>query len=256
MSGERSTYIIHMDKSVMPKVFATHHHWYSSILHAIKTDTPTTSAGLQSTARLIYTYDHALHGFSALLSSQELESLRESPGFVSAYSDRAVTLDTTHTFEFLKLNPVTGLWPASDYGEDVIVGVIDSGIWPESPSFKDDGMTQIPARWKGTCEEGEDFNSSMCNRKLIGARSFIKGLIAANPGIHVTMNSPRDTFGHGTHTSSTVAGNYVEGASYFGYATGTARGVAPRARVAMYKVAGEEGLTSDEIGRASCRERV
>nr|XP_027109539.1 subtilisin-like protease SBT1.4 [Coffea arabica] len=56
----------------------------------------------------------------------------------------------TRTSDFLYLNPVTGQWPASNFGKDVIVGVVDSGVWPESPSYKDDGMTPTPSKWKGT----------------------------------------------------------------------------------------------------------
>lgn len=102
-----------------------------------------------------------------MLSRDELEALKKVSGFVSAYSDRNITLDTTHSFEFLSLNPLTGIWPASDYGKDVVIGVIDIGVWPESLSFKDDGITDIPAIWKGICEEGQDFNSSMCNKSSL-----------------------------------------------------------------------------------------
>ena len=58
-------------------------------------------------------------------------------------------------------------------------------------------------------------NASMCNKKLIGARSFGKGLIANKPGFNISMNSARGMVGHGTLTSSIVAGNYVKGASFF-----------------------------------------
>ncbi|KAF3661298.1 putative subtilisin-like protease-like [Capsicum annuum] len=144
-------------------------------------------------------------GYAISFSLNELQALKRSPGFVSAYKDVPVELHTTHAPEFLKLNPSFGLWPASNFGQDVIIGVVDTGIWPESLSFRDDGMPEIPKRWKGICRTGTDFNSSL---------------------------------------SSLAAGNYVHGVSYFGYATGTAKGVAPRARLAIYKISWPEFSTS------------
>ncbi|KAL0366248.1 UNVERIFIED_CONTAM: Subtilisin-like protease SBT3 [Sesamum radiatum] len=244
--GERSSYIVHMDKSFMPKPFASHNHWYSFTVKSLTSVNHKSLDHHGKPLKLVYTYDNVFHGFSALLSNDELEALKKSPGFVSAYSDMNVMLDTTHTFEFLSLNPVTGLWPASQYGKDVIVGVIDTGVWPESLSFQDDGMAKIPSRWKGTCEVGQEFNSSLCNRKLIGVRYFNKGVQAANTNTILSMNSGRDTEGYGAHTSS-AAGNYVEGVPFFGYASGIARGVAPRARVAMYKVLWDEGRYAFDV---------
>ncbi|XP_022894339.1 subtilisin-like protease SBT1.9 [Olea europaea var. sylvestris] len=246
-SAERSTYIVHMDKSLMPKAFSSHHYWYSSILQSIKSVELTSLGAHNPSPKLVYTYDHAFHGFSAVMSKDELRALKKSQGFVSAYPDDIVTPDTTHTSKFLSLNTATGIWPASEYGKDVIIGIIDSGIWPESPSFKDDGMTEVPARWKGICQADEGFNSSLCNKKLIGARYFSRGVREANPGITITMDSARDDSGHGTHVASTAAGNYVDGISFFGYAPGTARGVAPRARLAAYKVIWNEGSLESDV---------
>ncbi|KAK7344117.1 hypothetical protein VNO77_13407 [Canavalia gladiata] len=246
-NAESSTYIVHMDKSFMPQVFASHNDWYESTMDSINSATPDQTSEQQS-QKLMYIYDNAMHGFSAMLSSDELENLKKARGFVTAYPDRSATIDTTHTYEFLSLDSPNGLWNASNFGEGVIVGMIDTGIWPESESFKDDGMTKkIPSKWKGTCEPGQEFNTSMCNFKLIGARYFNKGVKAANPNITISMNSARDTEGHGSHTSSTVAGNYVNDASFFGYAEGVARGIAPRASLAMYKVLWEEGRQASDV---------
>ncbi|KAI3465337.1 hypothetical protein Pfo_022000 [Paulownia fortunei] len=240
-STQRSTYIVHMDKSSMPKAFASCHHWYSSTLESTKSTSVKSSDGQYPWPKLVHTYDNAFHGFSAVMSKDELESLKRSPGFLWAYNDGPITPDTTHTYKFLSLNTASGIWPASQYGKDVIIGVVDSGIWPESPSFRDEGMTEIPARWRGTCEVGQDFNSSRCNKKIIGARFFNQGVLATYPEVNISMNSTRDTFGHGTHVASIAAGSYVEGVSFFAYAPGTARGVAPRARLAIYKVLWDEG---------------
>ncbi|MCD9560311.1 Subtilisin-like protease sbt3 [Datura stramonium] len=234
--AERTTYIVHLDKSLMPNVFATHHHWHSSTIESIKIATPASLNSHHPAPKLLYSYDNVFHGFSAVLSKDEVEALKKSPGFVSAYKDIPVELHTTHTPDFLKLNPSSGLWPASGFGQDVIIGVVDTGIWPESPSFRDDGMPEIPKRWKGICRAGTDFNSSLCNRKIIGVNYFYEGAQAANTHENITTISARDSWGHGTHIASIAAGNYAQGVSYFGYGKGTARGVAPHARLAIYKV--------------------
>ncbi|KAI6688100.1 hypothetical protein NL676_024928 [Syzygium grande] len=249
--GQSDNYIIHMDLSSMPKAFSDHHSWYLAIVSSlVRSPNPKARAGASATpasSKLIYSYTHVMQGFSATLSPSELEALKNTPGYLSSMKDLPVKVDTTHSPQFLGLNSNFGAWPTSDYGKDVIVGLVDTGVWPESPSFNDDGMTAIPAKWKGECEVGTQFNASMCNKKLIGARFFNKALVAKNPNITISMNSTRDTEGHGTHTSTTAAGNYVADASYFGYAPGIASGVAPRAQVAMYKALWDEGAYAADV---------
>ncbi|KAJ4701734.1 subtilisin-like protease [Melia azedarach] len=247
--AQHDNYIVYMDLSAMPKAFQGQHSWYSATLQSVSRTVRANSTKLNtfSSANLLYSYNHVINGFSASLTPAELEALKSSPGYISSIRDLPVKPDTTHSPNFLGLNSKSGAWPVSNFGQDVIVGVVDTGIWPESESYNDKGMPDIPSRWKGECVTGTQFNSSLCNKKLIGARFFNKGLVSKNPNITISMNSTRDTDGHGTHTSSTAAGNYVEGASYFGYAPGTARGMAPLARVAMYKALWDEGSYTSDI---------
>ncbi|KAF8012388.1 hypothetical protein BT93_I0515 [Corymbia citriodora subsp. variegata] len=238
------TYIVHMDARSMPKVFSDQRSWYLATLSSVS-EVGATSNPL---GKLVYTYRSSVHGFSATLTRPELESLKRSPHYVSSTRDCPLKLHTTHTPGFLGLSSVSGAWPVSEYGEDVIIGFVDTGIWPESASFHDDGIPAIPSRWKGSCVSGGDFNASFCNKKIIGSRFYYRGLMANNPkAIKVSMDSARDTDGHGTHTSSTAAGNWVRGASYFGYAPGTAVGMAPKCRIAMYKAVWRQGVYASDV---------
>jgi len=233
--AQSNNYIIHMDASAMPKAFSSQHAWYLSTLSSALANARTSNYNdiktPHASSKLIYTYTNAMNGFSAKLSPEEFEALKISPGYISSVPDLPGKLHTTHSPEFLGLNPNTGAWPAGKFGEDVIVGLVDTGIWPESESFNDEGMPdKLPSRWHGNCE-----SSIKCNNKLIGARFFNKGFHAMTSNVSL-VNSSRDTEGHGTHTSSIAIGSQVHNASFFGYANGSAKGVAPRARLAMYKV--------------------
>ncbi|KAK6158065.1 hypothetical protein DH2020_005379 [Rehmannia glutinosa] len=173
----------------------------------------------QDPPRIVHTYRHVINGFAAKLTPRELEEIEKKDGFLYARREEYSSLHTTRTPTFLGLNQNNGPWtsPAS-FGKGVIIGVLDTGITPSHPSF-DDKAFPSSRRWKGKCE----FNKKACNNKLIGARSF------------VDTNPPFDDDGHGTHTASTAAGNFVPGANLFGQANGTASGLAPLAHLAIYK---------------------
>ncbi|CAI0451703.1 unnamed protein product [Linum tenue] len=188
---------------------------------------------------MLYTYSTLIHGFSTRLSAEEAESLEKQPGVLSVTPETIYELHTTRTPKFLGLeqSEALPLLLASESVSEVIVGVLDTGAWPELESFNDKGLGPVPSSWKGTCEVGKNFDSTKCNKKLIGARYFLKG----------ESKSPRDDDGHGSHTSTTTAGSVVSGANLFGFASGSARGMAPLARVAIYKVCWLGGCFGSDI---------
>ncbi|KAD4888609.1 hypothetical protein E3N88_20682 [Mikania micrantha] len=225
--NHKKTYIVHMDKSVMPSPFSDHVHWYH-----------TTMRSVSKTTDMMYAYNKVMHGFTTRLTIDEVELLKQQNGIVSVQEEQVYQLHTTRSPEFLGLERNDLMLPESISGGDVIVGVLDTGVWPKSKSLDDTGFGPIPRRWKGKCETGPDFNKSSCNRKLIGARYFLKGYEAFLNGTfdeNLESRSPVDDDGHGTHCATTAVGSAVPDASLFGYAKGTARGMAPHARLAVYK---------------------
>ncbi|XP_010465317.1 PREDICTED: subtilisin-like protease SBT1.5 isoform X3 [Camelina sativa] len=235
------TYIIHVDHEAKPSIFPTHRHWYTSSLTSLTSTTPS----------IIHTYDTVFHGFSARLTSQDAAQLLNHPHVISVIPEQVRHLHTTRSPEFLGLRSTdkAGLLEESDFGSDLVIGVIDTGIWPERPSFDDRGLGPVPIRWKGQCIASQDFPTTACNRKLVGARFFCGGYEATNGKMNETteFRSPRDSDGHGTHTASISAGRYVFPASTLGYARGLAAGMAPKARLAAYKVCWNSGCYDSDI---------
>ncbi|KAM3289589.1 hypothetical protein P3S67_017877 [Capsicum chacoense] len=145
-NSQSETYIIYMDLSSMPKAFSSHHSWY---LSTIASASDSSNIGSDNRNSLVYTYTNAIHGFSASLSPSEIEVIKNSLGYLASTRDMTVKIDTTHTSQFLGLNSNSGAWTESNYGKDVIVGLVDTGIWPESRSYYDNGMNDVPLKWKG-----------------------------------------------------------------------------------------------------------
>ncbi|KAK4589169.1 hypothetical protein RGQ29_019958 [Quercus rubra] len=239
---EQQVYIVyfgeHSGENTLDEIKDTHHSYLFSVKKNVE----------EARSSLIYSYKHSINGFAALLTPEEASQLSELEEVVSVYQSnpKKYSLHTTRSWEFLGLDtkpkyPWSGgdLLSKAKYGEEVIVGVLDSGVWPESKSFSDEGMGPVPKSWKGICQTGDAFNSSNCNRKLIGARYYLKGYEKHFGSLNTNEDyrSPRDKDGHGTHTTSTVGGRRVHSTSAIGgFAHGTASGGAPLVRLAIYKV--------------------
>jgi len=206
----------------------------------------------------IYDYYYSFNGFAAQMSLEQANKMAGVDGVLAVSADELQTMDTSSTPDFLGLSDPGGLWDQlgrfDSAGEDIVIGVVDSGVWPESLSFSDrdaDGKLvyhQIPG-WNVKCTPGEEFNASNCNKKLIGAQWFNAawgGDAAVEAQRPWEYMSARDYNGHGTHTSSTAGGNHGVVATGPAAVFGSVSGMAPRARISMYKAlwSTEDGSTA------------
>ncbi|TIC82869.1 S8 family serine peptidase [Nocardioides sp. GY 10127] len=226
----------------------------------------------------------ASNGFSAHLTGKQATELAKDKDVLAVVeNDRRELLDydSDNTANFLDMVGKGGSWASnggrSKAGAGVVVGVLDTGIWPESKSFKGAALSSRPTgawdatmspigvtsmkkadgtTFTGECETGEDFELSDCSSKIIGARyyddSFLAyvdaGYIVPNDG---EVDSARDGDSHGSHTASTAAGRPVNDVVTEGVEFGQVVGMAPQASVAAYKVCWE-ATTPDGDDASGC----
>eukprot|EP00775_Hariotina_reticulata_P011933 gene11933-12076_t len=175
-------------------------------------------------------YHYTLAGFTiGPITPREVVALQNDPGVLLVVPDQAASgRRMVSAPTFLGLDAAGGIWSnlggQQSAGDDVVVCVVDTGIWPELPSFSDraDAVSNSgsvvyndpPATYTGYCQPGDNVTTSTCKNR-----------------------EP-----HGTHVASIAAGNADIPSELFpGH---TLSGVAPRARVASYKVEwGDEDST-------------
>jgi hypothetical protein len=219
--------------------------------------------------QVVHRYTKVFNGVSMVLPSDNVGDVASAQGVKAVYLDELVQLDTDASPAFIGAPAAWAqLGGQESAGEGVIVGILDSGIWPEHPSVADPDPSGKPyapppvvpgangfagGAPRNTCDFGDTaWNANdapfACNNKLIGAYDFIDTYKAFVGLLPTEFDSARDDNGHGTHTLTTSAGNAGVAASMYGVDRGVVSGIAPRAHVIAYRVCGDAGCyNSDSI---------
>ena len=202
-------------------------------------------------------------GIALRVPANKAAALLKLPGVAAVQEDKPEQLLTDSSPAFIGAPTIYNkLGGSSSSGKGVVVGILDSGAWPEHPQFADPGtLPAVPATKDGTpriCNFGDNpltpaADPFVCNRKLIGGAPFLDTYNAVFGG-ESTPTSARDSNGHGTHTATTSAGGPVADANPLGISRGPIHGIAPAAHVSVYKVCGVEGCfpsdSAQAVGRA------
>ena len=218
-------------------------------------DESTTAADVAAAVggEVLAQYSRVMNGAALLVSTSKLDALGAVPGVTGVFANEFRQTQTTVSPEFIEADEAWDeLGGPENAGEGVVVGVVDTGIWPEHPSFADDGTFPAPPpSWTGTnCDFGSSTPGDApftCNNKLIGATWAMPAYASSGLLLPTEFRSARDDNGHGTHTASTAAGNHGVPATLLGIPRGEVSGIAPRAHVAMYKACGDLGCFGSDL---------
>jgi len=220
----------------------------TSALTLVALTGPGTSAGTRDAADLlarqdavlaaigaeepVYRWTTALNGFALPLSEAQLALLDDQPGIAVIEPDEVRPLAGRTASATVR---GASRSPRLRGGAGVVIGVVDSGIAPDSPAFADvPGLGREPQEFTGECAEGDGWTVGDCTRKVVGARWFAAGFGTDRVRSSESL-SARDVLGHGTQVSSVAAGNAGVSVRVDGRDAGSFGGVAPQARIAAYK---------------------
>jgi len=186
---------------------------------------------------VLYRYTAALNGFAAELTREQVKQLRSHPDVALVERSTTHRLASVDSPRFLGVEEAWASAGGPDRaGRGTVVGVIDSGVWPENPSFAALAgvRSRGPAGFRGACTPAEQWDEADCNSKVVSARYFVKGFGKENLAASEYL-SPRDGSGHGSHAAAIAAGNDRVRVRVEGQDFGHASGMAPGARIAAYK---------------------
>ncbi|MFY8274735.1 S8 family serine peptidase [Pseudoalteromonas sp. SSDWG2] len=216
-------------------------------------------------------FTKAINGFSVTMTEQEAANVAALGSVASVMRSKHYDLLTDEGPKQIGADQVwSGMTSPTGIefkGEGQIVGIIDTGINSDHPSFADiggDGYDHTnpwgAGQYVGDCVE--DAEHIQCNDKLIGVRSYdvitdtFSEMIPGWPAIG------EDYQGHGSHVASTAAGNVVKDVPFMMAGTGENQdgvvladalfpeisGVAPHANIISYQVC----HSSNESGYRGC----
>ncbi|CAJ1941570.1 unnamed protein product [Sphenostylis stenocarpa] len=232
------------------RVTQTHHHFLQSYVGSFE----------KAREAMIYSYTRHINGFAAMLEEEEAADIAEHSEVVSVFLNKGRKLHTTRSWKFMDIERDDGVVSSDSvfrkarYGEDTILAHLDTAVeitlaWTLFMCDKSRSTHYVYGQnlralemrgWDPYLHGGKELvNMISPASAATGARYFNKGYLAYMGGdakFNSTLNTARDHDGHGSHTLSTIGGNFVPGANVLGFGNGTAEGGSPKARVATYKV--------------------